>query len=113
MESNCEGGNPSYKSRRISTSLSLMGQRCCRCAREALRSRRPEGRNMTLRLSLAVCDYDRTRAIFDGRARVEGCAVTAVALEPEEAFHRAFKFSEFDISEISLSSYIMTTARGD
>src|SRR5580704_2022770 len=68
---------------------------------------------MSLALSLAVCDYDRTRAIFDGRAKVEGCDITAVALEPEEAFHRAFKFSEFDISEISLSSYIMTTARGD
>ena len=68
---------------------------------------------MALSLSLAVCDYDRTRAIFDGRAPVEGCDVTAVALEPEEAFHRAFKFQEFDVSEISMSSYIMTTARGD
>jgi len=68
---------------------------------------------MALGLSLAVCDYDRTRAIFDGRAKIEGCDITAVPLEPEEAFHRAFKFSEFDISEISLSSYIMTTARGD
>jgi 4,5-dihydroxyphthalate decarboxylase len=68
---------------------------------------------MALRLSLAVCDYDRTRALFDGRAPIEGCDITAVPLEPEEAFHRAFKFSEFDISEISLSSYIMTTARGD
>ena len=68
---------------------------------------------MALSLSLAVCDYDRTRAIFDGRAAVEGCDITAVPLEPEEAFHRAFKFSEFDISEISMSSYIMTTARGD
>jgi len=68
---------------------------------------------MALALSMAVCDYDRTRAIFDGRAAVEGCDITAVPLEPEEAFHRAFKFSEFDISEISMSSYIMTTARGD
>ena len=59
---------------------------------------------MALQLSLAVCDYDRTRAIFDGRAKVEGCDVTAVALEPEESFHRAFKFNEFDISEISLMS---------
>ncbi len=66
-----------------------------------------------LQLSLAVCDYDRTRAIFDGRAPIEGCEVNAVAIEPEEAFHRAFKFQEFDISEISLSSHIMTTARGD
>ena len=68
---------------------------------------------MGLQLSLAVCDYDRTRAIFDGRARIEGCDVTAVAIEPEEAFHRAFKFQEFDVTEISMSSYIMTTARGD
>lgn len=68
---------------------------------------------MTLQLSLAVCDYDRTRAIFDGRAKIEGCDITAVALEPEEAFHRAFKFNEFDISEISMSSYVMTTARGE
>jgi len=66
-----------------------------------------------LQLSLAVCDYDRTRAIFDERAPVEGCEVNVVALEPEEAFHRAFKFQEFDITEISLSSHIMTTARGD
>jgi 4,5-dihydroxyphthalate decarboxylase len=68
---------------------------------------------MAPQLSLAVCDYDRTRAIFDGRAPIEGCDVTAVALEPEEAFHRAFKFQEFDVSEISMSSYLLTTARGD
>ena len=50
-----------------------------------------------LRLSLAVCDYDRTRALFDGRVGIEGCDVTAVPLEPEEAFHRAFRFAEFDL----------------
>src|SRR5579862_6690681 len=68
---------------------------------------------MKLQLSLAVCDYDRTRAIFDGRAEIEGCDITAVALEPEESFHRAFKFNEFDISEISMSSYLATTSRGE
>src|SRR5215831_10432531 len=68
---------------------------------------------MSLKLSLSVCDYDRTRAIFDGRAPIEGCDVTAVNLSPEESFHRAFKFAEFDVSEISMSSYTMTTARGD
>jgi 4,5-dihydroxyphthalate decarboxylase len=68
---------------------------------------------MVLPLSLSVCDYDRTRAIFDGRAPIEGCDVTAVNLEPEESFHRAFKFAEFDVSEISMSSYTMTTARGE
>lgn len=67
---------------------------------------------MALQVSLAVGDYDRTRAIFDRRVRIEGCDVVAVKLEPEEAFHRAFKFQDFDITEISLHSYLMTLARG-
>lgn len=67
---------------------------------------------MVMSLSLAVGDYDRTRAIFDGRAKIEGCQVTAVMLEPEEAFHRAFKFQEFDVTEMSLSSHIVNTSRG-
>jgi 4,5-dihydroxyphthalate decarboxylase len=66
-----------------------------------------------LQISLACCDYDRTRAIFDGRVQIEGCELAATPLEPEEAFHRAFKFQEFDISELSLSSYTMLTSRGD
>jgi 4,5-dihydroxyphthalate decarboxylase len=68
---------------------------------------------MALELSLSVCDYDRTRAIFDGRAPIEGCDVTAIALEPEESFHRAFRFQEFDVTEISMSSYLMTASRGE
>jgi 4,5-dihydroxyphthalate decarboxylase len=66
---------------------------------------------MSLELGLACCDYDRTRAIFDGRVRIEGCALTATALEPEEAFHRAFKYQEFDVSELSLSSYAVRVVR--
>jgi 4,5-dihydroxyphthalate decarboxylase len=66
-----------------------------------------------LPLSLAVGNYDRTRAILDGRASIEGCDVFAVALSPEEAFHRAFKYQEFDVTELSLSSHTMTTARGE
>jgi 4,5-dihydroxyphthalate decarboxylase len=61
---------------------------------------------------MGCCDYDRTRALFDGRVRVEGCELITAAIEPEEAFHRAFSFQEFDISEISISSHTLTTARG-
>jgi 4,5-dihydroxyphthalate decarboxylase len=67
---------------------------------------------MALELSLSVCNYDRTAAIFDGRAPIDGCEVTAVALEPEESFHRAFRFQEFDVTEISMSSYLLTASRG-
>lgn len=66
-----------------------------------------------LNISLSVGNYDRTAAIFDGRAPIEGCDVRAVHLEPEEAFHRAFRYEEFDVTEISMSSHMMTTARGD
>src|SRR5262245_39148573 len=68
---------------------------------------------MALPLSLSVCFYDRTAALFDGRVSIEGCDLNAVALEPEESFHRAFRFQEFDATEISMSSYLMTLARGD
>jgi 4,5-dihydroxyphthalate decarboxylase len=68
---------------------------------------------MALPLSLSVCNYDRTAALFDGRVSIEGCDVAAVALVPEESFHRAFKYQEFDVTEVSMSSYLLTTARGD
>ena len=60
---------------------------------------------------MSVCHYDRTAALFDGRAPIEGCDVTAVALStPGKSFHRAFKFQEFDVSEISMSSYLLSTS---
>jgi len=64
-------------------------------------------------VTIACGNYDRTRAIKDGTVRIEGCAVTYLPLYPEEIFHRAFKFREFDISELSFSSYIRTVAAGD
>ena len=67
----------------------------------------------SLPITLACGDYDRTRAIKDGRVHVEGCTVTYLAMEPEEAFHRAFKHQEFDASELSFSSFLRTIDSGD
>ena len=66
-----------------------------------------------LPITIACGDYDRTRAIKDGDVRVEGCDVTYLALGPEEIFFRAFRQQEFDVSELSFSTYMMATARGD
>jgi 4,5-dihydroxyphthalate decarboxylase len=66
-----------------------------------------------LRLTIACGDYDRTRALFDGRVRIEGCAPIWLALAPEEIFFRAFGHEEFDVAELSLSSYVMRRAQGD
>jgi 4,5-dihydroxyphthalate decarboxylase len=63
-------------------------------------------------ITIACGNYDRTRAIRDGRVTVEGCAVTYLPLYPEEIFHRAFKFQEFDVSELSFSSHMRTVSSG-
>ena len=63
-------------------------------------------------ITIACGNYDRTAAIRDGRVKVDGCAVTYLPLYPEEIFHRAFKFHEFDVSELSFSSYLRTVAGG-
>ncbi len=64
-------------------------------------------------ITLACGDYDRTRAIKDGRVRIEGCDVTYIPLEPEEVFFRAARYEEFDVSELSFSSYLLQTSRGE
>jgi 4,5-dihydroxyphthalate decarboxylase len=63
-------------------------------------------------ITVACGNYDRTKAIIDGRVRIEGCEVNYIPLYPEEIFHRLFKFQEFDVAEMSFSSYIRTVAAG-
>ncbi len=63
-------------------------------------------------ITIACGNYDRTRPIMDGRIRVEGCAVTCLPLYPEEIFFRAFRYQEFDVCELSMSSYLRTVASG-
>ena len=61
-----------------------------------------------LRLTLACWDYDRTRALADGSVRAEGIELVYLPLEVEETFFRMLRNREFDCSEMSLSSYVMT-----
>ena len=64
-------------------------------------------------LSLACTVSDRTRPILDGHVRVPGCSLVPLPGEPEEIFRRALRDRAFDISELSMGSHIVTTARGD
>jgi 4,5-dihydroxyphthalate decarboxylase len=63
-------------------------------------------------ITVACGNYDRTRAIRDGRVKVEGCTTTYLPLYPEEIFFRAFRYHEFDVSELSMSSYTRMVAAG-
>lgn len=67
----------------------------------------------TVPLTIACGNYDRTRPLFDRRVRIEGCDPIFLPLEPEEIFFRAFVHEEFDVAELSLSSYTMRRATGD
>src|SRR5262249_54392261 len=64
-----------------------------------------------LAITLACGDYDRTRALPGGRVTVEGAELTMLALGPEEIFFRMVRFEEFDVAELSLSTYVLTVQR--
>jgi 4,5-dihydroxyphthalate decarboxylase len=65
-----------------------------------------------LNLSVAVGPYDRTRALIDGSVQIDGVNPSCMTLSPEEIFFRAFRHAEFDICELSLSSFTVKTAQG-
>ncbi len=66
-----------------------------------------------LNISVAMGDYDRNRALYDGRVQIDGCDPTYMLLSPEEMFFRAMRSGDFDVSELSFSSYLVRLARGD
>lgn len=66
-----------------------------------------------LSLSLAVGDYDRTRPLADGRVQIDGVDPVVMLLPPEEIFFRAFRYQDFDVCELSLSSFTVKTAQND
>jgi 4,5-dihydroxyphthalate decarboxylase len=65
-----------------------------------------------LRLSVAVGPYDRTRALIDGSVQIVGVDPVCMTLSPEEIFFRALRHEEFDVCELSLSSFTVMTAQG-
>ena len=65
-----------------------------------------------LQLSIAIGDYDRMRPLVDGAVQIDAVDPQFMLLEPEEIFFRAFRRAEFDICELSLSSYCVQVAAG-
>ena len=61
-----------------------------------------------LRLTMACWNYDRTRALADGRVRIDGVELNYLDLPVEETFFRMLRHREFDVAEMSLSSYVLS-----
>jgi len=64
-----------------------------------------------LRLSLACWNYDRTRALMDGSVEPDGIDLNYLDLPVEETFFRMIRRAEFDVAEMSLSSYAVSLFR--
>jgi 4,5-dihydroxyphthalate decarboxylase len=61
-----------------------------------------------LPLTLACWNYDRTRALLEERVDIDGIELTYLNLPVEETFFRMLRHREFDVSEMSLSSYVLS-----
>jgi len=67
----------------------------------------------TLQLSLALSNNDRTRPILDGSVRADGIELIGTAIHPSEMFWRQLHFQEFDVSEMSMSSFLIALSQGN
>jgi 4,5-dihydroxyphthalate decarboxylase len=63
-------------------------------------------------ITVASGEYDRIRAIKDGGVPIEGCIVDYHVVEPNQLFARNLKSQEFDVSEMSFSTYITLVEQG-
>jgi 4,5-dihydroxyphthalate decarboxylase len=64
-------------------------------------------------LTIACGAYDRTAPLRDGRVRPVGTRVNMIDVPVQERFARMLRNAEFDAAEMSLSSYIIASSRGD
>ena len=64
-----------------------------------------------LRLSMGCWNYDRTRGLMDGHIQPDGIDLNYLNMEVEETFFRMLRNREFDVAEMSLSSYSVSLFR--
>lgn len=61
-----------------------------------------------LRLSFGCWNYDRTRALMDKSVVPDGIDLIYLNMPVEETFFRMLRHREFDVAEMSLSSYVVS-----
>jgi 4,5-dihydroxyphthalate decarboxylase len=65
-----------------------------------------------LSLSFVSAFNERVEPLMDGTIEVEGVDLIPTYSHPGETFWRQLKFQEFDVGEMSLSSYLIARSRG-
>ena len=64
-----------------------------------------------LKLTFGCWNYDRTRALMDGSVQPDGIDLNYLNMPVEETFFRMLRHQEFDVAEMSLSSYSVSMFR--
>jgi 4,5-dihydroxyphthalate decarboxylase len=65
-----------------------------------------------LTLSMATRINERVRPLVDGTVRAAGIDLVPMLSHPGETFWRQLRFGDFDLSEMSLSSFLIAKSRG-
>lgn len=72
-----------------------------------------------LRLTMALSHYDRHIPLFDGSVKAEGIDLTVLQVgqssplrHGSDRHERMLQKGEFDVAEVSLSSYLMAKSHG-
>ncbi|MBM4299741.1 MAG: ABC transporter substrate-binding protein [Deltaproteobacteria bacterium] len=65
-------------------------------------------------VTVGMRDYDHTRALTDGRVKIDGADLKFVNITPpSQIFLRMLNGEEFDASEMSLSNFMIAIGKGD
>lgn len=65
-----------------------------------------------IELTFACWNYDRISALTNGTVSPKGISLRWLNLPVEETFFRMMRYQEFDVAELSLSSYLLAKDRG-
>ncbi len=65
-----------------------------------------------LDLTLGCHISDRTLPLYNGDVQPNGVNLNFVGMEPEETFWRQFRYADFEVSEMSMSSYMISLDQG-
>ena len=68
---------------------------------------------MNIQLSVGMAPNPRTWPLFNGTVKPDGIDLIMSAVHPSELFWRQLRFGDFDLSDMSFSSFIIAIAQGD
>jgi 4,5-dihydroxyphthalate decarboxylase len=68
---------------------------------------------MNIELSIGMPNNPRTWALLNGQVAPQGIDLVPSIIHPSELFWRQLRFGDFDVSEMSFSSFLIALSKGD